>query len=94
MKYSSRELLEELQMDVIYDTVDNLCFQEEWQRIDQLLLDNMEEKSYALRLAWLTTSAWCKQHLSNRQAYVDRTIEIFSETMTPHQIQANMTGLY
>jgi hypothetical protein len=61
------------ELDVIFELVDKLCWESNWEEIDRLLEQNMNEESMTLRIAWLTTSIWCKQHLKNRDDYFEKT---------------------
>jgi hypothetical protein len=66
-------------IDSLYEKVDDLCWKSEWTTIDLMVRALNSEVSLEMRVAILVITLACKQHLTNRVEFYDKTWNLAKE---------------
>lgn len=65
------EMLKNVKIDQIYDKIDDLMYDEDYEALEQIFIDNANERDLDYRLSYLTATLPMKNILKNRVKFLE-----------------------
>lgn len=67
------------EIDRIFDLVDRLCWESNWDEIDRLLQEADTETVMTFRISWLTITRCVKSKLKYRETFYENTEKMLTD---------------